>query len=81
MVGVQEGIRNPKGLIEQFENDEVPVYKAGAETSDEDKSEKKKGENPIYRHLMNGVSYMIPFIVVGGLLIAIALTIGGRADP
>src|SRR5699024_7595620 len=35
-------------------------------------------ENPIYRHLMNGVSYMIPFIVVGGLLIAIALTLGGE---
>src|SRR5699024_2303795 len=81
VAGVQEGIRNPKALIEQFENDEVPVYEAGAEVNAEDKGEKKKSENPIYRHLMNGVSYMIPFIVVGGLLIAIALTIGGEQTP
>jgi PTS system fructose-specific IIC component len=34
-----------------------------------------------YRSLMNGVSYMIPFVVVGGLLIAISLTLGGHTDP
>ncbi len=77
-VGVQEGIRKPKELIQKFEKDEVPVYKAGMKTADEVKAEKKKKENPVYRHLMNGVSYMIPFIVVGGLLIAIALTLGGE---
>ncbi|KKK34970.1 PTS mannose transporter subunit IIABC [Salinicoccus sediminis] len=77
-VGVQEGIRRPEELIRRFENDEVPVYKAGMKTADEVKDEKKRKENPIYRHLMNGVSYMIPFIVVGGLLIAIALTLGGE---
>ncbi|RIN52324.1 PTS mannose transporter subunit IIABC, partial [Staphylococcus simulans] len=33
----------------------------------------------VYQHLMNGVSFMVPFIVVGGLLMAIALTIGGEA--
>ena len=32
----------------------------------------------VYQHLMNGVSFMVPFIVVGGLLIAIALTLGGH---
>src|SRR5699024_10041328 len=32
-------------------------------------------------HLMNGVSYMVPFIVVGGLLIAISLAIGGVQTP
>ncbi|AKG74999.1 PTS fructose transporter subunit IIABC [Salinicoccus halodurans] len=78
VVGVQEGIRKPKELISKFEQDEVPVYKAGMKTADEVKAEKKKKENPVYRHLMNGVSYMIPFIVVGGLLIAIALTLGGE---
>src|SRR5690625_5806871 len=50
-------------------------------TVDEVKKQKKEKETPIYRHLMNGVSYMIPFIVVGGLLIAIALTIGGEQTP
>src|SRR5690625_5899951 len=50
-------------------------------TVDEVKKQKKEKETPIYRHLMNGVSYMIPFIVVGGLLIAIALTLGGEQTP
>ena len=35
----------------------------------------------VYQHLMNGVSFMVPFIVVGGLLIAIALTLGGHTTP
>ncbi|MCA0987379.1 PTS fructose transporter subunit IIABC [Alkalihalobacillus algicola] len=75
-VGVQEGIRNPEGLIKKHQNGEVNEYRSsGTEAANSDKKEK---ENPIYRHLMNGVSYMIPFIVVGGLLIAIALTIGGE---
>ncbi|WP_270181229.1 fructose-specific PTS transporter subunit EIIC [Alkalihalobacillus sp. CinArs1] len=75
-VGVQEGIRNPEGLIKKHQNGDVPEFRSsGAETA---KDDKKGKENPIYKHLMNGVSYMIPFIVVGGLLIAIALTIGGE---
>lgn len=45
------------------------------ETGDDSQGKK---QNPIYRHLMNGVSFMVPFIVVGGLLIAIALTLGGE---
>lgn len=77
--GVQEGIRNPKGLIEKAMSNDAPVYKG--EGSNKDKmptSSESTKQNPIYRHLMNGVSFMIPFIVVGGLLIAIALTIGGQ---
>ena len=35
----------------------------------------------VYQHLMNGVSFMVPFIVVGGLLMAIALTLGGHTTP
>src|SRR5699024_3648610 len=45
------------------------------------KKDDEKEKTPIYRHLMNGVSYMIPFIVVGGLLIAISLTLGGKQTP
>ncbi|MBB6453792.1 PTS system fructose-specific IIC component [Salirhabdus euzebyi] len=77
--GVGEGIRKPEELIKKFENDEVPVY--GKEDSTEVKEEKRGKENPIYRSLMNGVSYMIPFVVVGGLLIALALAIGGEPTP
>ncbi|MBM7570024.1 PTS fructose transporter subunit IIABC [Aquibacillus albus] len=79
-VGVQEGIRNPKELIQKVQTDQVPVYKADTQTGDTNKPQ-KDNQNPVYRHLMNGVSYMIPFIVVGGLLIAIALTIGGEPGP
>src|SRR5699024_10639910 len=41
----------------------------------------EKAKTRIYRHLMNGVSYMIPFIVVDGLLIAISLTLGVKHTP
>jgi fructose PTS system EIIBC or EIIC component len=78
VVGVQDGIRRPEQLINKHQNGEVPILRSGGKSADEYKKEKKDKQNPIYRHLMNGVSYMIPFIVVGGLLIAIALTIGGK---
>lgn len=81
VVGVQEGIRKPKELIEKFQNDEVPVYQSHMKTNKKATKSKKENEISVYRHLMNGVSYMIPFIVVGGLLIAIALTIGGEQTP
>ncbi|MDO6657055.1 PTS fructose transporter subunit IIABC [Anaerobacillus sp. 1_MG-2023] len=78
IVGVQDGIRRPEQLINKHQNGEVPVFHSDGKAANEFKKEKKDKQNPIYRHLMNGVSYMIPFIVVGGLLIAIALTIGGK---
>ncbi|GGB71772.1 fructose-specific PTS transporter subunit EIIC [Fictibacillus barbaricus] len=79
VVGVQDGIRKPEQLIKKIMSKDVSVYQSNSGTSYDSKIDKK--ENPIYRHLMNGVSYMIPFIVVGGLLIAIALTLGGDKTP
>ncbi|MBU5468327.1 PTS fructose transporter subunit IIABC [Virgibacillus sp. MSJ-26] len=81
VVGVQDGIRKPQELIEKIQKGNVPVYQPEMKTVDEVKKQKKEKETPVYRHLMNGVSYMIPFIVVGGLLIAIALTLGGEQTP
>lgn len=81
ITGVQDGIRRPQELINQFKTDEVPVYKPGQRSVADTKKDRASKQNPIYRHLMNGVSYMIPFIVVGGLLIAIALTLGGEQTP
>ncbi|MCP3027936.1 PTS fructose transporter subunit IIABC [Halobacillus sp. A5] len=78
VVGVQEGIREPKQLIQRIMDKDVSVYKGDMPSADTVKQKKKDKENPIYRHLMNGVSYMIPFIVVGGLLIAISLALGGE---
>jgi fructose PTS system EIIBC or EIIC component len=81
VTGVQEGIRNPQKLIQRFETEDIPVYRADLMSVEEVKKRKKQKENPIYKHLMSGVSYMIPFIVVGGLLIALALTLGGEQTP
>lgn len=84
VVGVKEGIRNPEKLIKQFEDGKVPVYKAEeAGSDDQEQSAGKTGGavQAIYKHLMNGVSYMVPFIVVGGLLVAIALALGGENTP
>ncbi|WP_437100958.1 fructose-specific PTS transporter subunit EIIC [Streptomyces kronopolitis] len=81
-VGVAEGIRHPEQLIERVRS--APVYggaeaggaggAAGAAPASGGGKERSVG----YKALMNGVSYMIPFVVVGGLLIAISLAIGGH---
>ena len=81
VTGVKDGIRRPKELINEFKTGDVPVYKPGQRSISDAKKESASKQNPFYRHLMNGVSYMIPFIVVGGLLIAIALTLGGVQTP
>lgn len=79
VVGVQDGIRKPGELIQKVISGNVPIYHSQSKIVESDQQEKK--QNPIYRHLMNGVSFMVPFIVVGGLLIAIALTLGGEKTP
>ncbi|MCI1773990.1 MAG: PTS fructose transporter subunit IIABC [Paenibacillus lautus] len=81
VVGVQDGIRRPEELIQRMMKGDVPVYQALSKSAEDMTGENKPKQNPIYRHLMNGVSYMVPFIVIGGLLIAIALTMGGVKTP
>ncbi|MGN7895722.1 fructose-specific PTS transporter subunit EIIC [Bacillus sp. 22475] len=78
-VGVQDGIRKPGELIQKIISGNVPLYHSQSKIVESNQQERK--QNPIYRHLMNGVSFMVPFIVVGGLLIAIALTLGGEKTP
>ncbi|MDU0328629.1 PTS fructose transporter subunit IIABC [Paenibacillus sp. 3LSP] len=81
VAGVQEGIRNPETLIQQMIRGEVPVYQGQRNGEGMEVKTGAKQQNAFYRHLMSGVGYMIPFIVVGGLLIAIALSIGGVPTP
>ncbi|AGX06395.1 putative PTS mannose-specific enzyme IIBCA component [Bacillus sp. NRRL B-14911] len=76
VTGVQDGIRKPEELIKRIQIGDAPIYKP--ELAKNEGAAKKQKENPIYKHLMSGVSYMVPFIVVGGLLIALALTLGGE---
>ncbi|HDX9494139.1 MULTISPECIES: PTS fructose transporter subunit IIABC [Bacillus cereus group] len=79
VVGVQDGIRKPEELIQKVISGNVLIYHSQSKIVESNHQERK--QNPIYRHLMNGVSFMVPFIVVGGLLIAIALTLGGEKTP
>ncbi|MFE7274946.1 fructose-specific PTS transporter subunit EIIC [Streptomyces sp. NPDC057623] len=77
-VGVAEGIRHPEQLIERVMS--APVHTPGsAPTAPASGGGKERSVG--YKALMNGVSYMIPFVVVGGLLIAISLSLGGHTDP
>lgn len=79
VVGVQDGIRKPEELIQKVVSGNIPIYHSQSKIVESNHQERK--QNPIYHHLMNGVSFMVPFIVVGGLLIAIALTLGGEKTP
>jgi PTS system fructose-specific IIC component len=76
-VGVAEGIRHPEQLIERVLS--APVHTAGGTPTAPSAGGKERSVG--YKALMNGVSYMIPFVVVGGLLIAISLSLGGHTDP
>ena len=72
--GVTDGIRRPKELIEKALNDDIPIYhRTGSEEdgNGENVNSNKGGKN-IYKHLMSGVTHMLPFVVGGGILIAIA---------
>ncbi|HJV16160.1 MAG TPA: fructose-specific PTS transporter subunit EIIC [Bacillales bacterium] len=71
---VAEGIRHPQRLIESALKQDGPVYKGNANANDQ--SQQKEGRTGFYKHLMNGVSNMLPFIVGGGILIAISFMFG-----
>lgn len=72
---VADGIHKPEELINKIVNGEAPIFhsdkKAEAASSSDDESIGRK----LYKHLMNGVSHMLPFVVAGGIFIAIAFLI------
>lgn len=87
-VPVAQGIREPDKLVDRILNDaRVPVYKSGSvkEKVQSDSNRGKNGDslwNTIYVSLMNGVSHMLPFVVAGGVLVAISFFWGiNSADP
>ena len=73
-VKVADGINKPKELIEEILNGKVPAYagKGGSEAEGEAADAKESLGRQIYKHLMNGVSHMLPFVIGGGILIALA---------
>ena len=78
---VSDGIHKPKELIEKaLKENEIPVYHHKKAEGEDNGREKEKGS--IYKHLMNGVTHMLPFVVGGGILIAIAFLLDDYAiDP
>ncbi|PEP48164.1 MULTISPECIES: PTS fructose transporter subunit IIABC [Bacillus] len=75
-VPVADGIRKSDQLINRAVNQEAPIFKGIKENRKVEEPEKEKGFG-IYKHLMNGVSNMLPFVVGGGILIALAFFFGG----
>lgn len=82
---VSAGINKPQELIQKVIDGKAPIYHAegGATLSASDDAEKESFGHKLYKHLMNGVSHMLPFVVGGGVLIALGFlidTLAGNAE-
>ena len=81
---VSNGINKPEELIKKIVDGKASVYHADeSEKQAVDDDEKESGWHKLYKHLMNGVSHMLPFVVGGGVLIALGFlidTIAGNAN-
>lgn len=70
---VQDGINKAEELITKAVNKEAPIYKGDGSNADvEDDYEKASGLGSLYKDLMNGISHMLPFVVGGGIIMAIS---------
>ncbi|MCG9663207.1 PTS fructose transporter subunit IIABC [Vibrio mediterranei] len=80
ITGVKKAIKDADKLIEQALA--APLYAGDGKSSASQATTSPGGSGKdLYKYLMNGVSHMIPFVVVGGILIAISLAIGGEPTP
>lgn len=80
IVPVKEGIKNPQNLIQNALQQKAPIYQSTAGTASLGSA--KEERTGFYKHLMSGVSNMLPFVVGGGILIAICFMLGIKAfDP
>ncbi|MCH4166410.1 MAG: fructose-specific PTS transporter subunit EIIC [Megasphaera sp.] len=73
---VADGIKEPEKLIQEVLNGSVPVFHGTGSSSEDvtlaDGAVKESVGRQVYKHLMNGVSHMLPFVIGGGILIALA---------
>ncbi|GKU27857.1 PTS fructose transporter subunit IIC [Clostridium folliculivorans] len=76
-VSVKDAIKDPKALIQRALTAKASDAPKKTETSSN--SQEKENRNGPYKHLMNGVSFMIPFVVAGGILIALSFAFGIKA--
>ena len=75
-VSVTEGINHAKELIQKCIDKKVPIRKGNVKISNYNQEEKVSFGRQIYKHLMNGVSHMLPLVVAGGVLTAISFLWG-----
>lgn len=75
-VPVADGIRKTEKLLNRAVKQDAPIFKGVKENGESESIENEKGLG-IYKHLMSGVSNMLPFVVGGGILIALAFSFGG----
>ena len=76
---VSKGINEPEALINKILNKEAPICTAEASSKTSSAGEADSLWHTIYKHLMNGVSHMLPFVVGGGILIALAFLVDNKA--
>ena len=72
---VSDGIKIPKELIERIEKGDAPIYHHTGAKATEESTDGESFGRKLYKHLMNGVSNMLPFTVAGGIFIALAFLI------
>ena len=72
---VADGIHKPEELINKIINKEAPIFKADKKAAASESIGNESFGRKLYKHLMNGVSHMLPFVVAGGIFIAIAFLI------
>lgn len=73
---VADGINKPEELLREIVDGKAPLYEGGGETASKEEIAEKEGiGHATYKHLMSGVSHMLPFVIGGGIMIAIAFLI------
>ncbi|WP_211745757.1 fructose-specific PTS transporter subunit EIIC [Paenibacillus sp. Marseille-Q4541] len=81
---VADGIRKPEELITKALKGDAPILRAEGNSSSSSSEEKMSIGSTLYKNLMNGISHMLPFVVGGGILLAISFLIeqvAGESSP
>ena len=77
-VPVSDGINKPEELIQKIVSGLAPIYHHQGGVAEEDTGSESLGRR-LYKHLMNGVSHMLPFVIGGGIIMALSFLLDGGA--
>ena len=77
-VPVSDGINKPEELIQKIVSGLAPIYHHQGGAAEEDTGSESLGRR-LYKHLMNGVSHMLPFVIGGGIIMALSFLLDGGA--